>query len=299
MQYIINEKIKMGRIATNTIEQIEKLQKRGMDLDYDIPKVKEILLDIGYYRLGFYWNPFEKNGEHEFVVGTKFSDAVTLYYLDVDLRHLLIRYINRIEINFRTKVVYYVSNKHKASSTWFADPSIISADFIESLDNHYTEDFVNNNKTIKLHHKNYINDKYAPAWKTLEFFTFGRILKVFKSLKDNNIKERIAKEYGVLNLRKFINFLDTIVYVRNTCAHGGVLFDLNTPKGIAIIADISFNHENRNSLDSAIKIIMFLLNQISPDRKDDMNKCLNELFEKHKENDILKKIIEKKIGFVY
>ena len=61
----------------------------------------EILLDIGYYRLGFYWNPFEINKKHEFINGTNFSDVLHLYYLDVDLRNLLLKYIKRIEINFR------------------------------------------------------------------------------------------------------------------------------------------------------------------------------------------------------
>jgi abortive infection bacteriophage resistance protein len=49
------------------------------------------LLDIGYYRLGFYWHPFEINASHQFQEGTLFSNAVTLYYLDVDLRNLLLK----------------------------------------------------------------------------------------------------------------------------------------------------------------------------------------------------------------
>lgn len=289
----------MGKIATNTIVQAEMLQERGMELDYDIGKIKEVLLDIGYYRLGFYWYPFEKNESHEFIEGTKFSNALALYYLDVDLRHLLIRYIKRIEINFRTKVVYYVSNKFKNSSTWFADPSIIHQSYVDNLGYHYNIDFKKNNKTIKLHHNKNINDRYAPAWKTLEFFTFGAILKIFKSLKDKEIKERISKEYGIINLKKFINIMETIVYVRNTCAHGGVLFDLKTPKGISALPNLKFNNNDRHSLDSAIKAIMYVLYQISPNRKDDLQKQITNLFIMNRKNEILKNIIEDKIGFEY
>jgi abortive infection bacteriophage resistance protein len=50
----------MGRTATTTIEQIDLLKNRGMILDMEVEKVKEILHDIGYYRFGFYWHPFEK-----------------------------------------------------------------------------------------------------------------------------------------------------------------------------------------------------------------------------------------------
>ncbi|MFD2600752.1 Abi family protein [Flavobacterium suzhouense] len=287
----------MGKTATNVVNQIQILRDRGMDLDLPEEKIKEILLDIGYYRLGFYWNPFEKNKNHEFSEGTKFSDAVKLYYLDVDLRNILLKYINRIEINFRTKVVYYVSNKYKNAPTWFIDPKIMNTDFIKSINEYYNPKFIKNNRTIQLHHRNNINDKYAPAWKTLEFFTFGAILKIFKSLNEEDVKKRIAGEYKVLNLNKFINLMDTIVFVRNTCAHGGVLFDFQIPQGIAILPGIVFNNNNRHSLDSSIKIISYILNSVSESRRLEMEEFINELFKSHCENEVIKNIIETKIGY--
>ena len=219
--------------------------------------------------------------------------------MDVDLRNLLLKYLNRIEINFRTKIVYYVSNKYKSSPTWFINPRVINPSYIKTIGKYYNDDFKRTNKTIKLHHSNNINDLYAPAWKTLEFFTFGAVLKTYKSLNDNDLKVKIANLYGVLNLSKFINLFDTIVYVRNTCAHGGVLFDFMTPKGIALLPSISFNGNNRHSLDSAIKIITFVLKSISNDRKNDLENDLNTLFLKHSENEVIKEIIINKIGYKY
>ena len=81
----------MGSIATNYKEQIQRLQERGMCFDWDEKKVKDVLLHIGYYRLGFYWHPFSIDKEHNLVPDTKFSDVVALYYLDVDLRNILMR----------------------------------------------------------------------------------------------------------------------------------------------------------------------------------------------------------------
>jgi len=192
-----------------------------------------------------------------------------------------------------------VSNKYKHSPTWFIDPKVISNDFIAEIGKHYNPKFIKNNKTIQQHHKNNINDKYAPAWKTLEFFTFGAILKIFKSLNDSSIKEKISKEYGILNLQKFINLMDTIVFVRNTCAHGGVLFDLQTPKGIAVLPYVPFNDNNRHSLDSAIKIIFCILDIISNRRKNEMEESLQLLMNNHFSNDSIKSIIEKEIGYRY
>ena len=57
----------MRKTATTVEEQIALLVSRGMTFDCETEKVKETLLDIGYYRLGFYWNPFENDKEHNFI----------------------------------------------------------------------------------------------------------------------------------------------------------------------------------------------------------------------------------------
>ena len=107
-----------------------------------------------YFIIGKSLNSFtDKN--HNFVSETKFSDVVALYYLDVDLRNILMRYINRIEINFRTKLIYYVSNKYKSFPAWFADSAVISQNFISNINKFYNQDFIRNNAPIKRHHAKY------------------------------------------------------------------------------------------------------------------------------------------------
>lgn len=286
----------MGQKATNTIEQIKLLKTRGMILDFDEKKIKEFLLDIGYYRLGFYWNPFEIDGSHNFKKGTRFSDIIKLYYLDVDLRNILAKYINRIEINFRTKLVYYVSNKYKDSPTWFADQAIVNNNIIDNLLKFYNGKFIKLNKPIKKHHDKYINDKYAPAWKTLEFFTFGTILNIYRNLKDDKIKTRISESFGIKNIKKFINLIETIILIRNSCAHGDVLFDFNTPKGISVLPQIELNND-RNSMYSCIKVIYYFLGTISDNRKVEMHNRITAIFENFDDNENIKEIIKNSIKY--
>lgn len=91
----------MGLKAITLDEQIALLRSRGM-IVADENKAKEVLLDVGYYRLGFYWFPFEKpcdervSRAHEFKDATDFDDAVKLYYFDYSLRNLLQKYITLI-----------------------------------------------------------------------------------------------------------------------------------------------------------------------------------------------------------
>lgn len=288
----------MGNKATNIEAQISRLEERGMVLDLPKQKIEEILLDIGYYRLGFYWHPFETDNKHNLIAGTKFSDIVSLYYLDVNLRNILIRTLNRIEINFRTKLIYFASNKYPNSSTWFVDKKVMKIDFINNFDKFYSKDFVKNNAPIKNHHKKYINDKYAPAWKTLEFFTFGTILKIYKNLIDSDLQNEISQQYGIKDTSRFINLLNTIVHIRNVCAHGGVLFDLNIPKQITVLPFIPFNKNNRNSIDSCIRVILYFTQIISNNRKNEIVNELNLLFEENSKVAIVKGIIENEINFV-
>ncbi len=286
----------MGNKATSIAEQITILRNRGMELDYDEFKIKEILLDIGYYRLGFYWHPFEIDKKHNFRAGIKFSDIINLYYLDVDLRNILSKYINRIEINFRTKVVYYVSNKYSESPTWFADPNVVKNNIIDNLPKFYNDKFQKQNKPIKKHHNKYINDKFAPAWKTLEFFTFGTILNIYRNLKDEEIKKEISQSFGIKSIRKFINLIETVILIRNCCAHGDVLFDINTPKGIAVLPQIDFNND-RNSIYSSIKVIDYFVGTISVNRQKEMRNDINFILEKFKSNKNIQNIITNYIKY--
>ncbi|AHW58780.1 Abortive infection bacteriophage resistance protein [Draconibacterium orientale] len=289
----------MGNIATDTATQIALLQERGMTLDLPEAKITEHLLDIGYYRLGFYWYPFQKNSDHEFVEGTKFSDVIKLYYLDTDLRILLIKYTNRIEINFRTKVIYYVSNYYKESPTWFADPAIVNKEVIDFVDRNYNQQFIKNNKPIKEHHLNHINDKYAPAWKTLEFLTFGIVFNIYRNIRNQELKEQIANEFGVVSLDKFYNLFKVIIDIRNSCAHGDVLYDYRRPRGMAVIPSIPFNNRDRSSLDSCIRVISYFLGNISKNRQLDLKNSIKQLFGDYADNPALQSIISEKINYNY
>lgn len=292
------------KTATTIEEQIECLQKRGMNLDEGNEKAKEELSDIGYFRLGFYCFPFEdgypnkKNRTHEYIKESKFSDVIKLYYLDVDLRNILLRYLNRIEINFRTNVTYIVSNKYKANNLWFVDPKVMTKKYIDEFGKKvYTSTFKKKNHVIKLHHQKYQDHLYAPAWKTLEFFTFGGIQTLFKNVIDKDVKKEISKIYNVDNVNTFENYMDTIVAIRNVCAHGGVLFDFNLRDSIANGPALAIDNSNKHILNSAIEVIIFILDKISPNRSYELSYEIYELFINYKDNSKIKDVIETKIGY--
>ena len=170
--------VDMGKTAIDVLEQIKLLESRGMVIK-DKEKAQEVLLDAGYYRLGFYWFPFETtypnkiNRNHQFREGTNFDYIVKLYYFDFNLRSILMKYLNRIEIHFRTFLIYKVSMCYRTSPTWFADPAVVTAAYVRKFDQEVYTNRFKSTPIIQQHHKTHINDKYAPAWKTLEYMTLG------------------------------------------------------------------------------------------------------------------------------
>lgn len=55
-------------------------------------------------RIGLGRKRRKNNRTHQFSSGANFDWAIKLYYFDFDLRNILLRYISRIEVNFRTSV---------------------------------------------------------------------------------------------------------------------------------------------------------------------------------------------------
>ena len=275
-------------------EQIEILKTRGM-LFEDEEKAKEILKDIGYYRLGFYWFHFQMSRrKHTFRENTLFSTIVKLYYLDSDLRFLLIKALSRIEINLRTQLINIVSIYYSDNPTWFADNNIVEEDFIKSFSKIY-KDIKKNNPVISKHHKKHIADSYAPAWKTLEFVTLGSLKKIFDALKDESVKDKIAKEYGIKRLDIFNNYLKAIVDIRNVCSHTRVLYDFNYEDTIKSTSICKILPEERNSLNAIIKVILYFLATISINRSNELKNEIEKLIQNNVDNQEIANIIKEKM----
>lgn len=288
------------KTATSIEEQIQLLERRGM-IFTNKEKAKEILLDIGYYRLGFYWFPYEQsypsrnNRTHQFKENTLFDNVVTLYYFDHDLRCIIAPYLYRIEVSFRTFLTYTVSNRYKNNATWFADPRIVNTSFIDYLPNCYKT--IRKNEAIKHHHGKYLNDIYAPAWKTLEYMTFGDILYLYSSLKDAKLKEEIAVHYNIRNVDVFDNYMSTLRVIRNLCAHGHNIYDLKLQKRIRKGPILDLQGDRFHNMAGGLLVLMYILNSISSNRVQDLHYKLKLLISQPQIKKI-ENIIEGLITFI-
>lgn len=255
----------MGAKATTIEEQIALLQKRGMELNEE--KARRVLLDIGYYRLGFYCYPFEENpgsGKHSYQEGASLDSVLGLYHFDQRLRALLNGALLRIELNFRTKLIYEGSNAYVDSPCWFCDKRYVKTSYAESFERMVYRRIKNTQEIIRLHHKKHHKERYAPAWKTLEFMTFGEVITLYEMLYDVSLKRRIAHYYGLSDLGGFVSYLNALRGLRNACAHGYVLFDYHwnfraSSRGIPTKAKTSIGVIN---LFRLVEILSYMLGKI-------------------------------------
>lgn len=284
------------KTATTINEQLALLRNRGMTIE-DESIAKETLLDIGYYRLGFYWFHLEKKypnkegRDHLFRSEASFTTALHLYEFDKQFRNILSDYLLDIEVNVRAKVIYYISNLHKNNPIWFADNKIVMAPFISQFELKYRRE-VANNDVIKRHTANHLNDRYAPAWKTLEYLSFGDLIRLIESLKSSEAKLLIYGCYGFNEDKTFPNYIEIVRSLRNSCAHGHPIFDCIFPKSLRagklkkVLKGKQLSDKFFSNMQGALLVIQYLLYYLPNNKGNRFRNELQSFFSKNISDDI-------------
>ena len=203
----------------NIDEQLTLLQNRGLLIE-DIATAKLQLRNISYFRIASYFRYMEEDSQHHlYKSGSTFGQAINLYLFDKELRQLIFKAIQDIEISLRTKMIQVFSMEHGAF--WFMDSSLFkNADFYDGcLDNIKKEVSRSNEDFIKEHYEKYTFPTLPPVWKTLEVVSFGTLSKVFCLFKDNRLKKQVAREFGLPQYTYLESWIRCITVLRNCCAH--------------------------------------------------------------------------------
>lgn len=273
--------------AITVKEQIERLKERGLIINH--PKIAEkYLYNISYYRLGEYWYVMQEDKEnHVFKPNSRFEDVIALYNFDAELRILLFDVIEKIEISLRTKMIYQLSIE--VNPWWFQnfDLFIDSQALVKTLSSLEEELSRSKDPIVKNHYRKHKDDqRFPPAWKSLEQTSFGSLSKLYGNLKHTiKSKDFIAKEFGAVNHTYLPSWLQSIAQIRNFCAHHSRLWNKNLPSTVKLlskppnnwITDVPKQHEF-NKLYIHLCLMKYLLNTIKP---NDFTERLNSLFLKY------------------
>ncbi|EOA58513.1 hypothetical protein HMPREF1214_02085 [Bacteroides sp. HPS0048] len=284
------------KLATTTEEQIQRLKDREMTIN-DEALARETLMDVGYYRLGFYWFPMEKTypertgRNHEFKEGSNFETSIHLYVFDKYFRNILTSYLSDIEVNVRTKVIYIISNIHKQNPTRFADNDVVMYSYINQFEKKYNTEIINND-VIKRHSERHKNDKYAPAWKTLEYLSFGDLIRLIENIKSPESKQKIYACYGFNEDKTFPNYIDVIRQLRNCCAHGHPIFDMVLCKSLraaklkTVFKGKTLPDNFYSNMQGALIVMQYILYYLPGNKGDEFREEIQSFFKEKMTDDI-------------
>ena len=256
-------------------DQISKLQSRGLRIN-SIPDAEHYLRNISFYRLRAYSYPFQDNKDpnHPFIVpDITFDQIIELYNFDRKLRLLIYDAIEKIEVAFRTQIIYHWSLNH--GGHWYTDPSMYRSkrDFDNQINaiqdelNRSTETFIDH------YYKTYTSPSEPPAWMSLEVISIGRLSQLFQSLKKGPEKLAVTQYFGLNKIDLMENWMHAISNIRNICAHHGRLWnrrltthiDLPTnPRHLFVVEKFEHQGIYPYKLYPALCAIVYLMNIINP-----------------------------------
>lgn len=206
--------------------QITALKDKGLVIN-DETYAKKCLSNISYYRLRAYTYPFQNNTDtqHPFVVQISFEQIIELYNFDHKLRLLIFDAIEKIEIAFRTQIIYQwaiVHGSHWQINSYLYRNPVIFAQHISALEN----EIKRSNETFLTHYAHkYSSPTEPPSWMSLEVTSMGLLSQMFLNLKKGAPKSNVARHFGLNDVSLLENWMHCFSNIRNICAHHGRLWN--------------------------------------------------------------------------
>ena len=205
-------------------EQIELLKSRGLSIP-DETKAGDFLLRNNYYRVSGY--SLTLRNHDIFYPKTEFQNIIDIYCFDHELRHLLMHFIECIEVTFKSVYAYEFTKVF--GPTGYLDASHFSdaAQHTNTLQKIETQK--NQRHPHEAYLKHFIDDlgQDIPLWACVDLMTISDISFLYK-ISEEPIKKAIAAHYGLtMNTSHLIlgGFMHSMTIIRNLCAHGSRLFN--------------------------------------------------------------------------
>lgn len=127
--------------------------------------------------------------------------------------------------------------------------------------------------------------------------TLGEVFHLFKTIRDENIKKKIATEFGIRTLVTLESYLEVIKNIRNVCAHSNVLYDFTPEKSIRKGPAMMKGIADNQNLNGAVRVILYMLKQISNKRYLELLNEIDELITKYGVNEDVRNILLNISGF--
>jgi abortive infection bacteriophage resistance protein len=205
-------------------EQIDRLKQRGLQI-IDEQKALHLLEKINYYRLSGYWYPLlQDKTNHIFKSGANFEIAFEIYKFDRELRLIVGRELEKIEVAVRSQIINILACG-TSDSFWHTKPGLFRDrtkhnGCIEAM----KKDFGKSDAQFIKAFKEKYADPLPPCWMVLDLLPFGTLSMLFENIKESPQKKMVADYFG-LDKKTMTSWLHSFAYLRNICAHHARLWN--------------------------------------------------------------------------
>lgn len=205
-------------------EQIALLRGRGLDIP-DETLAKDFLLRNNYYRVSGY--SLTLRSHDVFGKTATFQNVVDIYSFDHELRHILLQYIEIIEVTVKSVFSYEFTKKHGAAG--YLD----AGHFSDAKKHKEIMEKAEKQKNMRLHHeaylKHFVEDlkQDIPLWAYVDLLTISDISFLY-SISETDIQSEVAGTLGLTNQKGAMvlgNYMHSMTIIRNLCAHGSRLYN--------------------------------------------------------------------------
>lgn len=267
-------------------EQIELLRSRNLIIaDDQLELTKDFLKKNNYYRIRGY--TLTLRNHDIFYPNTTIQNVIDIYQFDREFRNLLMRALEIIEVNFKSRYAYVSGQVYGPLGYMKPEHFTDYNEYIRIIHN------VNNSVRRRMNDeaflKHYIKELHEPLpiWVFISMFTISDISR-FYSISSDRLMREVAKEYGfTFNSAPAVlmNYLHGMTIVRNLCAHNSRLFNrlfITKPnlnkKELRLL-----NKDERGNPDNS-KLFGYFLNMrrlLTVEEFTDLKSSLSELCDKY------------------
>lgn len=280
-------RVPYNKLALTYAAQLDLLKERGLQIEEE-PKALHLLEVISYYRLSGYWYPLlADKANHIFKPDSSFEDAFNIYKFDRELRLLVLRELEKIEVAVRAKMIYILS--HSKGPFWYKDPANFRnprthTNTLSKIESEYSR---SDDQFIKAFQHKY-TDPLPPSWMLMEVSSFGVLSSLYSNLLPGRDKKTIARFFGI-NDKTLSSWLHSITYLRNVCAHHARLWNRMLRIQPIIPRSTSNQWLEKNGLQNdriyyILSMIIYLMNTINPNHTIPLK--IKALLEKYPNIDI-------------
>ncbi len=201
-------------------EQIDILKSRGLTID-DVDKAADFLINNNYYRISGY--SLTLRNHDIFFKNASFQNIIDIYKFDHELRHILLKYLEIIEVRFKSIYSYEFAKIHNSTGylneNYFADPDLYQY-LIEK-----SKEQIKKQLPHEAYLKHFIEDlkQPLPIWAYVDLLTIADISR-FYVITEPTIQKSIASEFD-LPCKILAKFMHSMTILRNLCAHGSRLYN--------------------------------------------------------------------------